>query len=258
VPQPKDTIWLECTSQTQPFNFLGSFTDDRHALIMTEDGGKLVKTPRYPKEINTQIRNVKIEIDDNGNAKASVNTVFKGLQYENREKINEKSAKDQNDFLKSVYPISGMEIKSSQFIENKDEIPSIVEKLDLNLPMFASISSKRMFVKLNQFSSTVNVPKNEERKIPFQLRYEFIDIDTVQIVAPEGYALESMPKPIDLNTKFGSYSFSVAQNGNTFNCIRKYSSEKNTFDPDDYKAFYEFKKQISTADKAKLVFVKKQ
>jgi hypothetical protein len=258
VPQQNDTIWLECTSQKQPFNFLGSFTDDRHALLMTEDGGRLVKTPKYPKELNTEIRNASIEVDDNGNAKATLKTVFKGLQYENRDGINEKSQKDQYDFLKSVYLVSGLEIKTSQFIENKDEIPSIIEKLDLNMPMFASISSKRMFVKLNQFSQAVNVPKNEERKIPFQLRYEFIDIDTVNIRIPDDYTLESMPKPVDLQTKFGSYSFSVSQNGNVYTCVRKYSNEKNTYDAADYKAYYDYKKQVSVVDKAKLVFVKKQ
>jgi hypothetical protein len=257
VPLEKDTVWLECTSQTQPFNFLGSFTDDRHALLITENGGKLVKTPRYPKKINTQIRNAFIEIDAEGNAKGNLKTVFNGLQYENREGIREKSDKDQNDFLKTVYPISGMIIKSKEFIENKDEIPSIIEKLDFNLPMFASISSKRMFVKLNQFSQTLSVPKNEERKIPFQLRSEFIDIDTVQIKVPEDYSVESIPKSIDINTKFGQYSFSVMQNGNIYTCIRKYASEKGTFDASDYKAYYEYKKQISNADKAKLEFVKK-
>jgi len=257
VPQPKDTIWLECTSQDQPYNFLGSFTDDRHALLITENGGELVKTPCYPKTVNTQIRNVAIEIDDKGNAKTAVNTIFNGLQYENREGINKQSQKDQYDFLKSEYPVSGMEIKSSQFIENKDEIPSIVEKLDLNIPMFASISSKRMFVKFNQFSSSVNVPKNEERTIPFQLRYGFMDIDTVNVKVPADYTLEAMPKSLDLATKFGTYSLSVSQNGNVYTCVRKYSSEKNTFEATDYKAYYEFKKQIANADKGRLVFVKK-
>jgi hypothetical protein len=257
VPLVKDTIWLECTNQNIPFNFLGYFTNDRHALLITEDGGKLVKTYRYPKELNTQYRNILVEIDAEGNATGNLKTTFNGLQYENRRAFIDKSVKDQIDALKEAYPVSGMEIKSVKFAENKEGNPSITEILDLNLPKFASISSKRMFLKLNQFSDAIFVPRNEERKIPFQLRSEFIDIDTVVFKVPAGYELESMPKTVDITNKFGSYSFTVIRDGNTFTTIRKYSSEKNTFDAKDYKEFYEYRKQISSVDKGRLVFVKK-
>src|SRR5690606_4540730 len=47
VPNGSDTLWLECTSQTQPFGYLGSFTDDRYALMILDDGATLVKTGSY-------------------------------------------------------------------------------------------------------------------------------------------------------------------------------------------------------------------
>jgi len=257
VPQEKDTIWLECTSQQQPFNFLGSFTDDRHALLITENGGKLVKTPKYGKNVNLQKRKAEIKIDENGDATVNVNTSFEGLQYENREGWLERSVKEQKDKLKEFYGISGMEFNSLKFNEFKTEIPSIEEVLDLNIMRFASTSGKRMFIKLNVFNQASYVPKNEERTIPFELNYEFSDIDSINIEIPDGYEVENMPKPIELSTKFGSYTTIIVQNGNKILYIRKYSSEKGIFPATDYKAYYEFRKELKRADAAKLVLVKK-
>ncbi len=256
VPLEKDTVWLECTSQQQPFNFLGSFTNDRHALLITEEGGKLVKTPKYGKKVSTQYRNVDLKLDAKGHAKVTVHTEFSGLQYENREGWASESVKEQKDGLKETYAISGMEINNFKFTEFKDEIPSIHEDLDLTILRFASTSSKRMFIKMNVFNQSSYVPKNEERKIPFRLSYEFLDIDTVNFEIPEGYTIENQPKNYDLKTKFGEYSCKFEQNGTKVKFIRKYSSEKGIFPAEDYKAYYEFRKKIKKADKAKLVLVK--
>ncbi|MBI9035505.1 MAG: transglutaminase domain-containing protein, partial [Bacteroidales bacterium] len=47
-----DTIWLECTSQTAPFGYLGKFTSDRYALMVDENGGELIRTKSYTSEEN--------------------------------------------------------------------------------------------------------------------------------------------------------------------------------------------------------------
>ncbi len=56
VPLKTDTVWLECTSQTLPAGYLSAFTSDRYALVINENGGTLVRTPKYGLKDNLEVR----------------------------------------------------------------------------------------------------------------------------------------------------------------------------------------------------------
>src|SRR5258708_26745179 len=70
VPMEKDTIWLECTSQTESPNYMGSFTGGRKGILIDEDGGHVVKTPSYSSRDNTRRRFVNAGIHAEGNLAA--------------------------------------------------------------------------------------------------------------------------------------------------------------------------------------------
>ncbi len=78
VPFKGDTTWLECTSNTQAFGVLGAFTENRNALIITEDGGKLVSTPRSKAEENQLNSEAHIILDADGGAKAKIKMLSTG------------------------------------------------------------------------------------------------------------------------------------------------------------------------------------
>ena len=57
VPTSKDTIWLENTSNALPFNYLGTFTQDRYALSIDGEKSQLIKTPKLNvKDVLTERR----------------------------------------------------------------------------------------------------------------------------------------------------------------------------------------------------------
>jgi len=57
------TYWVDCTSKVDPFNFLGSFTDDRNVLLFGGDEGVIIKTPTYSNKHYTYSEMEVIEND---------------------------------------------------------------------------------------------------------------------------------------------------------------------------------------------------
>ncbi|HAZ04575.1 MAG TPA: hypothetical protein DCY97_20760, partial [Marinilabiliales bacterium] len=82
VPDRNDTLWLECTNQSIPFGYLGSFTDDRDVLLVKETGGEIVHTPVYTSEQNQKITKAQVTLYENGFGEVSVLTIHKGIFYD--------------------------------------------------------------------------------------------------------------------------------------------------------------------------------
>ncbi|WP_315822798.1 hypothetical protein [Paraflavitalea speifideaquila] len=115
VPQPKDSIWLECTSKTNDFGVLGSFTENRNALLITEDGGALVTTPSSkPADNKFDITTVvALQMDGSGKTTSTFKTT--GEYKEMMGSVIDEKKDDQKDFI-----INGMGFKQpDEFILQK-------------------------------------------------------------------------------------------------------------------------------------------
>ena len=84
VPLESDTIFLECTSQTNPFGYQGSFTGNRQALAIKEDGAELINTTAYTHRENIENLIANIVLFENGGATVNWEQSFSGLSIETK------------------------------------------------------------------------------------------------------------------------------------------------------------------------------
>jgi len=77
---PAENIWLECTSTDNPINYLGSNSENRPTLLITENGGILTKTPAITN--NLQTGSTQIELIENGAAIVKCATKLTGKLHE--------------------------------------------------------------------------------------------------------------------------------------------------------------------------------
>ncbi len=260
VPNAADTIWLECTRQTMPFGYIGKFTEGRYGLMVTEKGGKLVRTTYYPAEQNVRTTLADVEIDVNGNAKASVTTNYTGLQYEEGDLdfVLNYSGDEQKKWIQRMTDIPSFDVTKFSLTNEKARIPNAVVKMDLTLNKYASVSNKRIFLTPNLLNKSKYIPeKAESRKTEFALGNGYTKIDTVRFHLPESIYPEFLPPNSKITSRFGTYESGFKLDQGSLIYFRKFVRKDGTYPPDAYNELVDFYRNINKADNTKLVFLSK-
>jgi len=258
VPLQKDTVWLECTSQILPAGYLGNFTCNRTALLVKESGGYLVRTPRYSMNDNLQSRTIKATLKDNGDLISTVATTYGGLQQDDLFMLIHQLPKNkQLEQLKKSMSLGTFDIPSLDYAALPGAVPALKEDMQLTVNSYAQVTGKRLFLVPNMLNRSSVKLKEEERLQDIEIAYEYVDVDSVEVAVPAGYAVELQPKDVQLQSKFGRYSINFKFNDDKIMMYRRVERVSGTFPKTDYKEMVQFYDEIYKADRSKMVLVRK-
>lgn len=258
VPNGKDSVWLECTSQTAPAGYMGSFTGNRQVLLVTEEGGKVTWTPRYSASENEQHRKVNAVVDAEGNLSADITTVYTGIQQEEASGLIHHASKEQRDrYLNGAFNLPTYKVENVQYTEKKQAVPEVTESIHLTSTAYATVSGKRLFISPNLLSkSGSKLSTDKPRKFDIEFIYGTRDVDTISIQIPDGYKPEAMPKDLALTNKFGAYTIAYKLDKNRITVFRKYEITGGRYPAAEFTILSDFFAAIYRSDRNRIVFVK--
>lgn len=254
IPTDGDTVWLDCTSQLHPFNFIGDFTDNRNVLVVKPSGSEIVKTQLYVDSSNYQLTTADIKLKADGSFASKINRKTRGLQYDDRFYIERRANDKVNEYYKYHWSyINNLEILGYKFHNNKVDV-EFTEDVDVEASAYASVSGDRLLFKPNVFNQNSYVPtRYRSRKMPIDISRGYLDEDVFKVEIPEGFEIEALPENIEINNKFGEYHFEISTSDNIITYKRKLFLKKGQYPNTDYKNYRDFRKQISKADNSKIV-----
>ncbi len=256
VPFDKDTVWLECTSQTNPFNYLGKFTSNRNVLVIDEGGGKIVRTPAYSKEENATITKIEINLDEEGHATASLQSDFLGLSSDQWRSFDFYDEKERRDELLDYFDLDRLTIVDYNLSQKKVEIPQANLTTSFTVQAMARKSGKRYFLRPNLINRIENTPDRiEERLTNFQFKYPKQVMDSIVFNLPDNLHTESLPNDQQFDTPYGSYKVSYKASSEKLIYCRSLELKEGIYDKGEYQKFVEFFENCAKADKQKVVFV---
>lgn len=260
IPDGDNYVFLECTSQDDPFGYQANFTDDRDVLVVKPDGGEIVRTKKYENKDNSQVDKGSYSISENGDFLGKITMVSQGSQYGQKVRVEKMQPTEKERYYKDFWDnINNLKINKITFLNDKDKI-SFVENVDVSAVNYGVISNNKMIFVVNGFNQNSEVVKRiRNRKNPFEIPRGYYDTDEIEIALPSGFTIESIPNNFELNSKFGEYKTEIIKKDNA-NLIYKRSVfiKKGLYKNTEYDEYRLYMEQISKNDNAKIILTKNQ
>ena len=252
-------VWLECTSQTIPFGFLGDFTDDRDVLVITPEGGVIKRTPSYKNETNLQTTKATIRLDEKGTIQATLVRVSKGLKFDNRYHYDRYPKEELIKHYKSkVWSYNNnLEVESVKLKNDKEQVV-FTEDFSISIEDYATVTDAEILFRVNFFNKNSFIPKRyRNRKLPLLIPRGFKDEDESIIEIPKGYQVEALFEDKSIINKFGMYQISIDKiDEHHIKYKRTLFIKEGLYPKEDYKAYRAFRRKVAKNDNLRIALIK--
>ncbi len=259
VPQPKDSIWLECTSTTLPFAQLGSFTENRRAMLVTDNGGVLINTPKSNYKTNTANISTTISVSDDGTAKLISNQILYG---EDRNNLL-MEFHDLKEDAKRTYLIKNTDWKQPDYFNVKNSLGkenpyNLILEMEYSKIFSFKAGSKYFFEPRLYPILKEEIPETENRVRDYYFEYPFQTIDTTVYIFPANFSLDVLPTNKLINFSFASFNCNYTWDAaiHKLTTIATLQIKERIIKAADYANLLSFKKQVLKDMNDKIVMKK--
>ncbi len=253
VPIENDTIWLENTSNIDPFAHMGPFTQNRPALLINGNESKLVNVPSLNKWQVLDTKKMEFEIDNDGNATVKQYCSFRGASFDYYNGLsNILDKNDQDRRIRNTIDLENAEVTDWEIIKKNRDSASIDFNANLKLRKVLNTLGTEYFISVASsdiptFTNTAN--RTQDVMLPYPV---FIR-DTLKYNLPEGLVMKDIPQPLHIESQFGNYNLNIILNDNSIVYLKEFELYPAYYPLSSYPEFYKFLQSVYKAEKSKLI-----
>jgi hypothetical protein len=258
VPDGKDSIWLECTSKTALFGMLDNSTENRNAVLITEDGGVLVATPESEAANNTFTVRTTINLDENGSGNCLSNIQATGEYKEDFLRYLSDSKKDDQ----KEYLVKGIGYKQpdDMLITRIADPATYHTNIELAIEKVSEfMAGSKMFLAPHIYKFwSYKMPENEKRQRDYYFEVPFRKSDTTIYMMPEGFVIDLLPAGNKFSCETAEYSSSYfyKENEKAIYSITRLELKKHIIPPARYQEIKQFFDKVLKEEAQRIVIKK--
>lgn len=258
LPSENDTTWLECTSQTAPFGYIGSFTDDRDVLLVSEKGGEIVHTPTYGHDENVRRVMTKFKLDENGTLVGGVDIDNSGIYIARAELYKtQDDSRVEEYFLQRYRHLNRASLSDLHTVFNRDSI-QLIESFNIEVEEYSQkINEEMLFELIAIRSPSLNLSKYKKRELPFEIRNGSTSVVKGEMELPKGWKVSSsVEKSALIESEAGTYSLDISYDDKNFYFTRKLVTYDGMYGAEDYESYRKFLRSVRKKDQIKILLSK--
>ncbi|MBN2639143.1 MAG: DUF3857 domain-containing protein [Bacteroidales bacterium] len=247
-----NNIWLDCTSKLA-FGYVGTFIQNRNALVIENNASKLIKTPALTPQKVLTTRKAIFNYDLNSTASADISYKFRGMMYQNLYYTKrENNALDNKYIMKYLISKGGFTMDKYTLTQPDRDSAFMVLHFDAHSNnIYKKFGNDILVVNFNIITNDLERPKN--RKVPIDISYPDYMIDSITYNIPEDYKISGMRNDTTINTKFGEYSIKLIQKNSAIMVVKKYLLNSGNYPLSEYSKLYRFIKDIYKSESKVIV-----
>lgn len=234
VPIKEDTLWLECTSKYTPFNYMGTFTQNREALLVTENDSRLIRTPALAPQQVTELRKIRSTINGNGVAEVDLTYEFKGDVFELLlQLLHDYTKQEQEKYIRRIIPFADFELKEWNLRQAHRDDDFVTLEVRLTTRSFAKKYGNQLVIKPLSFGIPV-LETPSKRQQPFVLHYPIHQVDSLEITIADNLQIINIPENTKAEHGGSYYETQSSEEGNLIKISRTWTLQSGTYAGDDY------------------------
>ncbi len=225
-PKVGRILFFDPTNELIPFGQLPGYLQANYGLLVTPDGGELIKLPQQPTNMNSIQRTAVLTLDPGGTLKGEVKEVRLG-ERASSERGRLRTATKDADRIKPIEDLLGNSLASFHITHaSVVNLQQTNQFFGLNYsfesPNYAKNAGNLLLVRPRVIGnkSLAFLETKEPRHFPIEFEEPTCDTDKFEITIPPGYVVDDVPPPVDADYGFASYHSKTVVTGNVVDYTR--------------------------------------
>ncbi len=227
-PKPGRILIFDPTDEWTPFGRLRGELQANYGLLVTGEGGELVKLPQLPAELNGVMRTAKLALSPSGTLSGDFVEQRNG-DYGTQQRASLKSVSKDADrikFLESLisHSLPSFQITKASLLNLNQTDQPFGYQYSLVAQNYAKTAGNLLLVRprVVGINSSDLLETKEPRRYPVEFDGPWKNSDTVEIAIPAGYEVDDLPPPVNADYSFASYHSKTEVTGNTLKYTRAF------------------------------------
>ncbi len=240
VPVDGDTLWLENTTNNLPFNYQGTFIQNREALLVSNNS-RLVKTPALQLEDVLEKSTYHYELHEDGAGVLQITQELRGNAFEYYRYLqHNRSEKELLQAIEAGIAVKNYELSNWKASQPHRDAPL----LNLELSLKLTNQLRKLGSSLVISPSPLALPKlpfTDSRKEQIRISYPLNKLDSIsyQLRTAEQY-LVKMPQDVVIASEYGRYQEQYQQSAGRISITRSFQLFAGDYPEEEFPAFYAF------------------